>query len=59
MGVSLSWIWAEVERSEKHLSGLRVFSGAAEHVTGDHMFLLERMLLGRPVNQVPPPRVLC
>lgn len=61
MGVSPSWIWAEVERSEKYQSGLRMLSPATERVTGDHVFLLERILLGRPVSQDPPsaPRVLC
>lgn len=54
LGVSLSWIWAEVERSEKYQSGLRMLSPATERVTGDHVFLLERILLGRPVSQDPP-----
>lgn len=40
-------------RSEKHRAGGRLFSVAAAQVSGDHVFLLERILLGRPVSQDP------
>lgn len=52
-GVSLSWIWAEGERCEKHRSGCRLLSLTAERVWYNHVITVEDSS-GKACESGPP-----